>query len=90
MSAVKEALGQWYEKQQREKKGVIDEREVDLVVCDRDTGMVESILVWRKVSVDRARRLQEREQKGFDDEVCIVLTGRGVIGRIINKDDLIA
>lgn len=89
MSRAQEELGKYFVK--NKPSTVIDEREFDVVVVNRESRMVECITVWRRVSVDRCLKLVEREMRGFSekDECVAVLSGRAIIGAIINELDVL-
>lgn len=91
MSKVQEELGVWYMKNKTNKKEEVkDDNLYDVIVCNKVTMIVESITVWRKVSRDRAIRLQEREQSGFggDNIVVCTLAEKAIMGREISKEYL--
>lgn len=89
MSKVQEELGTWYMKNKTNKKEEVkDDNLYDVVVCDRVSMVVECITVWRKVSRERAIRLQDREQKGFNSLVVCTLSEKAIMGREINKEHL--
>lgn len=89
MTRAQQELGTWIMKQ-KPKDQIVDTNEYDVVVCDHE-GICQSITVWRKVNSDRAIRLQEREQRGYsaDNVVCIVLSGKAVIGQLLGKEYLL-
>lgn len=77
-----------FERKQKEKDGaIIDDKEYDVIAINRDTRIVISITVWRKVNRSRADTLVQREQKGYSSnmiEVIAVPVGTAYIGKIIN------
>lgn len=89
MSRAQEELGKFI--MRNRPKSVVDERECDVVVVNKDSRVVESITVWRRVSVDRCLRLVEREMRdvGEKEEAIGVLSGRAVIGRVLEESNII-
>lgn len=65
----------------------MDEKLYDVVVAQN--GVIASITVWRRVTLERARKLAIREQRGFQGyQVGVVESGKGTVGSIITKKDL--
>lgn len=82
-------LGKWYAKQKNKGSKEEDLNLYDIVLMNKETKRVESVLVWRGVQACRVDNLIMRERIGYGidenstEDIVTVISGKAFIGSIL-------